>query len=299
MILVIGEILFDIFPKSKRLGGAPFNFAYHLKQSGFPVRFISRIGKDDNGREILNRIQAAGFDPGDIQLDDTHPTGTVQVQVDNSGVPEFDIISDVAYDYIELKPEAYSDHLQNAELVYFGTLMQRTDPAFKRIQQFLHCKQAGTVSFYDINLRRGCYSDEVIKSSLYKTDILKLNTDELRECKRITGLDHDEPSFIRHMMTQYSLHTVALTKGDAGSELYTTEGASSAAPEHAEVMVDTVGAGDAYAAMLAAGILMKWSPQKMLSLATAFASRICTIEGALPDSAEFYEPVRKQMKNGE
>jgi fructokinase len=155
------------------------------------------------------------------------------------------------------------------------------------------------VSFYDINLRRGCYSDEVIKSSLYKTDILKLNTDELRECKRITGLDHDEPSFIRHMMTQYSLHAVALTKGDAGSELYTTEGASSAGPELAEVMVDTVGAGDAYAAMLAAGILMKWSPQKMLSLATAFASRICTIEGALPDSAEFYEPVRKQMKNGE
>lgn len=299
MILVIGEILFDIFPKSKRLGGAPFNFAYHLKQSGFPVRFISRIGKDDNGREILNRIQAAGFDPGDIQLDDAHPTGTVQVQVDKSGVPEFDIISDVAYDYIELKPEAYADHLLNAELVYFGTLIQRTNPAFKRIQQFLHRKQAGTVSFYDINLRRDCYSDEVIESSLYKTDILKLNTDELRECKRITGLDHDEPSLIRHMMTQYSLHTVALTKGDAGSELYTTEGASSAAPELAEFMVDTVGAGDAYAAMLAAGILMKWSPQKMLSLATAFASRICTIEGALPDSAEFYEPVRKQIRNGE
>lgn len=299
MILVIGEILFDIFVKSKRLGGAPFNFAYHLKQFGFPVRFISRIGMDDNGREILNRIQEAGFDPGDIQIDDAHPTGTVQVQVDQNGIPKFDILSDVAYDYIELNPEAYADHLLNAELVYFGTLMQRTDPAFKQVQQFLDRKQADTVFFYDINLRPDCYSDKVIESSLFKTDILKLNADELRECIRITGLDNDGPPAIRHIMTQYSLHTVALTKGDAGSELYTPEGVRRSAPEPAEFIVDTVGAGDAYASMLAAGILMKWSLQKMLSRATAFASRICTIKGALPDSAAFYEPLRKQMKKGE
>ena len=299
MILVIGEILFDIFVKSKRLGGAPFNFAYHLKQFGFPVRFISRIGMDDNGREILNRIQEAGFDPGDIQIDDAHPTGTVQVQVDQNGIPKFDILSDVAYDYIELNPEAYADHLLNAELVYFGTLMQRTDPAFKQVQQFLDRKQADTVFFYDINLRPDCYSDKVIESSLFKTDILKLNADELRECIRITGLDNDGPPAIRHIMTQYSLHTVALTKGDAGSELYTPEGVRLSAPEPAEFIVDTVGAGDAYASMLAAGILMKWSLQKMLSRATAFASRICTIKGALPDSAAFYEPLRKQMKKGE
>lgn len=298
MILVIGEILFDIFVKSKRLGGAPFNFAYHLKQFGFPVRFISRIGMDDNGREILNRIQEAGFDPGDIQIDNAHPTGTVQVQVDQNGIPKFDILSDVAYDYIELNPEAYADHLLNAELVYFGTLMQRTDPAFKQVQQFLDRKQADTVFFYDINLRPDCYSDKVIESSLFKTDILKLNADELRECIRITGLDNDGPPAIRHIMTQYSLHTVALTKGDAGSELYTPEGVRRSAPEPAEFIVDTVGAGDAYASMLAAGILMKWSLQKMLSRATAFASRICTIKGALPDSAAFYEPLRKQMKKG-
>ena len=299
VILAIGEILFDIFPESKRLGGAPFNFAYHLKQLGFPVRFISRIGTDDNGREILNRLTGAGFDPGDIQLDDGHPTGTVQVQLDKKGIPEFDIISDVAYDYIDLSQEIYSTYLQSAELVYFGTLMQRTDQAFKQLQHFLHRKPSGTVSFYDINLRRNCYSDRVVETSLHKTDILKLNTDELNECKRIARIDHDEPSFIRYMMTQYSLDRVALTKGDQGSELYTNEGSSHAAPELVDSMVDTVGAGDAYAALLAVGILMKWSPKVTLARATGFASRICTIEGAIPDSAEFYEPIRKQMRDGE
>jgi fructokinase len=299
VILVIGEVLLDIFPKSERLGGAPFNFAYHLKQFGFPVRFISRIGIDDNGRKILDRIKEAGFDPGDIQLDDVHPTGTVQVQLDNNGVPKFDIIPNVAYDYIEFKPEAYGEHLQSAELVYFGTLVQRTDQGFKQIQRLLHRKQSDAMSFYDINLRHDCYSDEVVEASLHETDILKLNADELRECKRITGNDQDDPTFILHIMTEYSLDTVALTKGDDGSELYTTEGSSRAVPEPVESMVDTVGAGDAYAAMLAAGILKKWSPQKTLAMAATFASRICSIEGAIPESEEFYELILKQMKSRE
>ena len=101
MILVIGEILFDVFPNYRRLGGAPFNFAYHLKNFGFDVRFISRIGMDDAGKEILHRLELARFDPDDIQIDDVHPTGSVNVQLDKSGAPKFDIISDVAYDYIE------------------------------------------------------------------------------------------------------------------------------------------------------------------------------------------------------
>ena len=98
MILVIGEILFDVYPNYRRLGGAPFNFAYHLKNFGFDVRFISRIGRDDAGREILHRLELAGFDLNDIQVDDLHPTGSVNVRLDKSGAPRFDIISNVAYD---------------------------------------------------------------------------------------------------------------------------------------------------------------------------------------------------------
>ena len=98
MILVIGEILFDVFPNYMRLGGAPFNFAYHLKNFGFDVRFISRIGRDDAGREILHRLELARFDLKYIQVDDVHPIGSVNVQLDKNGAPKFDIISDVAYD---------------------------------------------------------------------------------------------------------------------------------------------------------------------------------------------------------
>jgi fructokinase len=298
VILVVGEILFDIFPKFKRLGGAPFNFAYHLKHFGFPVRFISRIGMDDNGRKILDRIKATGFDPDDIQLDDAHPTGTVRVQLDGHGVPTFNIIPDVAYDYIKYLPNRHSKLLDSSMLFYFGTLVQRTDHGFKQIQRFLHRKKPDCISLYDINLRPNCYSADVIQASLHNTDILKLNTDELEECRHIAGNDQDTPSFIRYMMSEYSLNIVAVTKGDDGSELHTTEGCSVAASAPVESMVDTVGAGDAYAAMLAAGLLMKWAPQKTLSMAAMFASRICTIKGAIPESSAFYEPIRKQMRDG-
>ena len=299
MIFVIGEILFDIFPEYERLGGAPFNFAYHLKHFGFPVRFVSRVGSDKYGRKILDRIEAAGFDPNDIQQDDAHPTGTVQVQLDNQGVPSFDIIPGVAYDYIKFKPEAHTDHLRNADIIYFGTLVQRSHQGFKQIQRFLHHKRPSTKSFYDINLRPKCYSDEVIVASLKNTDILKLNTDELQKCKHVTGIDQNDDSFIRTMMDQYSLNIIALTKGEDGSELHTSTASHGAAPTTVVSVVDTVGAGDAYAAMLAAGILKQWSPQKTLAMAAQFAAQICAMAGAIPESAEFYEPIRPQMRNGE
>ena len=298
MILVIGEILFDLFPKFKRPGGAPFNFAYHLKKLGFPVRFISKIGHDDNGREILERIQAAGFDLSDVQLDDTHPTGTVEVQLDKWGVPEFHIIPNVAYDFIEFKPELYEKPLQAADLVYFGTLAQRTPSGFKEIQRFLGRKQPATLAFCDLNLRRDSFTGNMIKASLRATDILKLSTDELGELKRIAKPEQDNSAFIRQLMAEYALNTVALTQGAAGSDLYNQEGLFHVSSEPVELIVDTVGAGDAYAAMLAAGILKRWSPQKTLAMAAVFAARICTIEGAIPESAGFYEPIQKQMENG-
>jgi fructokinase len=299
VILVIGEILFDIFPKYKRLGGAPFNFAYHLKQFGFPVRFISRIGNDDNGREILDRIVEAGFDHNDIQIDDAHPTGTVQVELSEHGVPAFSILPNVAYDYIEFLPGSHINLQDTASLLYFGTLVQRTDHGFKQVQRFLDRKQPNCRFFYDVNLRPDCFTKKVIKASLLKADILKLNMDELQQCKYFTDIDLNGSKLIKHMMDKYSLEIVALTKGDNGSELHTREGCSFADPESIESVADTVGAGDAYAAMLAAGLLKKWASEKTLAMATKFASRICTIEGAIPESSDLYKSVRKQLKEGD
>ena len=298
MILVIGEILFDEFPNYRRLGGAPFNFAYHLKNFGFEVRFISRIGMDDAGREILHKLGLAGFDPDDIQMDEVHPTGSVKVQLDKSGAPQFDIISDVAYDYIEFIPEYHSRFIEAARLIYFGTLVQRSDAGCENVQAFISRNSSETLNFYDINLRAGCYNNTIIEKSLLKTDILKLNIDELGKLKQILSKKIDNDRFVHHLMETHSISTVSLTKGDLGSELFTNQGCFSSEPAEAIKVVDSVGAGDAYAAMSAAGMLKNWQPQEILNQASLFSSRICEIKGAIPDSALFYEPFKSLFLNG-
>jgi fructokinase len=295
VILVIGEILFDEFPDYRRLGGAPFNFAYHLNQLGFDVRFISRIGIDDPGREILHKIELAGFNLDDIQIDERHPTGKVNVQLENNGEPQFDIVADVAYDYIEFIPEYHSGLVEDAVLVYFGSLIQRSEAGHRNLQNFISDDAPKALNFYDVNLRPGCYNNAVIGTSLSKTDILKLNSSELAELKQILSKKMNTEQFVRHLMETHSVGTVALTKGERGSELFTDSGRFNSEPADAIRMIDPVGAGDAYAAMLAAGILKKWPPEKILAQASLFAARICEIKGAIPDSAAFYEPFKVQF----
>lgn len=298
MILVIGEILFDIFEKEKRLGGAPFNFAYHLKNLGFPVCYISRVGNDTHGKEILNILVQHHFSTDGIQIDDKHNTGTVIVQLSSSGNPTFHINTDVAYDYIDYLPEAHSTFVNMADFIYFGTLVQRSKQGFESLQRFMKNRRPDSICFYDINLRPNCYSDTVILTSLENADILKLNSQELDECKRIFRFSKDNDAFIQFLMDQYRLKIVAITKGDKGSELYTKDGYFHANTNRVPSIVDTVGAGDAYSSMLAAGIIKKWQPSKMLSMASMFASRICEIRGAIPGSREFYKPIKKMMENG-
>jgi fructokinase len=292
VVLVIGEILFDVFPDYRRLGGAPFNFAYHLKNFGFNVRFISRIGMDDAGKEILHRLELAGFNLDDMQIDDVHPTGSVKVKLDKSGAPQFDIISEVAYDYITFITEYHANLIDEARIIYFGSLVQRSESGFENLQAFISQNASKKLNFYDINLRPGCYNNEIIEKSLLKTDILKLNTTELEKLRRMRSLKMDNEQFVYYLMETHSIQTVSLTKGEQGSELFTSQGSFSADPADLIKVVDSVGAGDAYAAMLVAGMLKNWSPQVILERASLFASRICEIKGAIPQSSSFYEPFK-------
>ena len=297
MILVIGEILFDVFPNYRRLGGAPFNFAYHLKNFGFNVRFISKIGMDDAGKEILHRLELARFNLDDIQIDEVHPTGTVKVKLDRSGDHHFDIIPGVAYDYIEYLPEYHSNLIREARMIYFGSLVQRSEAGFESLQAFISRNPPETLNFCDINLRPGCFNAAIIEKSLLKTDILKLNTDELGKLMQMLPLESTNDAFVHRLMETHSIHTVSLTKGELGSELYTNQSCFSSEPAEAIQVVDSVGAGDAYAAMLVAGLLKKWQPQKILARASLFASRVCEMKGAIPDSASFYEPFKSMFVN--
>ena len=298
MILVIGEILFDVFEDEKRLGGAPFNFAYHLKNLGFPVRCISRIGNDAPGKEILNILEQHHFDIDDIQIDHSHDTGTVTVQLSSSGNPTFHINTDVAYDYIHYLPKEHSSLMDKANVIYFGTLVQRSKQGFENIQKFMRNRRPDTLCFYDINLRQGCYSNQAILTSLEHADILKLNTQELDECKKIFQFSKDNDAFTHFLMDQYALKIVAVTGGDTGSELYTRDGYFRSKTNRVSSIVDTVGAGDAYSAMLAVGIIKGWEPDRILFMASTFASRICEIRGAIPESREFYEPIKKLIEDG-
>ena len=296
MIFVIGEILFDVFEKEKRLGGAPFNFAYHLINLGFPVRFISRIGNDNLGKEILTLLKQYHFNIDDLQIDDRHDTGTVVVQLSPSGSPTFHIRPEVAYDYIDFLPDKHVSLMDTADVIYFGTLVQRSSQGFKNIQKFMGLRRSDSMCFYDINLRQNCYSDKVILSSLGHADLLKLNEEELEECKRIFRFSKDD-AFIPFLMDKYALNTIAVTKGDQGSELYTKDGRFHSKTYPVSSIVDAVGAGDAYSAMLAVGTIKGWKPDRTLSMAAMFASRICEIRGAIPEPGEFYEPVKEMMKN--
>ena len=297
MILVVGKILFDVFEKEKQLGGAPFNFAYHPKNFGFPVRYISRIGNDTHGKEILNILEHHHFNIDDIQIDDKYDTGTVIVQLSSSGNPTFHINTDVAYDYINYLPKEHSILIDMADFIYFGTLVQRSKQGFENIQRFMENRRPDTVCFYDINLRPDCYSEKVILTSLEHADILKLNTQELDECKKIFRFSKSDDAFIHFLMDQYALKIVAITRGDKGSELYTKDGHFQAKLNRVSSIVDTVGAGDAYSSILAVGIIKGWEPARMLSIASMFASRICENRGAIPESQESYEIIKEMIEN--
>jgi fructokinase len=297
VVLVIGEILFDEFPDYRRLGGAPFNFAYHLKNFGFNVRFISRIGMDDAGKEILHRLELAGFNLDDIQIDDVHPTGSVKVKMEKSGAHQFDIISEVAYDYIEFIPEYHANLINQARVIYFGSLVQRGEAGCENLQAFISRNASKKLNFYDINLRPGCYNKDIIEKSLSKTDILKLSTGELEKLMQMRSLKMETKQFVHYLMKTHSIQTVSLTKGELGSDLFTNQGSFSADSADVIKVVDSVGAGDAYAAMLAAGILKNWRPQEILERAALFASRICEIKGAIPESSSFYEPFKPLFGN--
>ncbi len=296
MILSIGEILFDVFPKYRRIGGAPFNFAYHLRGLGFPVRFVSRVGKDESGWEILSLLSKAGFRSEDIQIDPVHPTGTVKVDLDDQGVPQFTIREDVAYDFLAFDENIGKILEETPRLIYYGSLIQRSDAGFAALHKILARRHRQSRCIYDMNLRPGCEKPLLIEQSLQEADILKLNDDELQAASEMFGLPAGGPNAAAAMLPRFGLSMVALTRGAEGSELYIGQDRFGTAAPEPDTVADTVGAGDAYTAMLAAGILQGWGPERILSMAARFASRICAIEGAVAEDMEFYRNFRLEMK---
>lgn len=299
MILSIGEILFDIFPEGRRLGGAPFNFAYHLHCLNIPVRFLGRIGSDPEGQDIVDFLKASVFPTDDLQIDAEHPTGRVEVTIDAQKGPQFNILTDMAYDYITATPSIEQYVAQNCRLIYFGSLIQRTPHAARIVRRLLQQRSPRARCLYDVNLRPDCFDADVLEFSLHETDILKLNEDEITALAAMKTMRGDTVAIANTLMSRYDIEMVVLTSAEQGSRIFTSDSQHHIEPSRDVQIADTVGAGDAYAAMLAIGILRQWPPEQILSAAQSLATAVCGISGAVPTHRAFYNFLDELMSSGD
>jgi fructokinase len=276
----LGEILWDLLPAGPQLGGAPANFAYHAAALGGRGAVASCVGDDDRGREILERLDGLGVDRAAVALDSEHPTGTVTVEVDADGRPHYTIHENVAWDFI--RPDEALWHLAvTADAVCFGTLAQRSAVSRATIAQFLEHTLAGCLRIFDINLRQSYYDRAVLEHSLEHADVVKLNDEELPVVSRLLDLPGPADEALSALLKNHSLRLVVLTKGAAGSVLISPQGTSSLPGESVKV-VDTVGAGDAFTAAVALGLLEGASLEAVHRRAARLAAFVCSQSGATP-----------------
>ena len=292
MIIVIGEVLMDMFPDHSVVGGAAFNVAFHLQKLGLPVRFLSRVGDDRHGRRIMSVLKTNGVDAANIQIDKRHPTGTVRVTLDAQGVPRFEICTDVAYDYIDLGKEVMRD-TSAVEMVYFGSLVQRTARACQHLQAWLDGFSDRVTRYCDINLRPPHIHSGAVTGCLQRADLFKLSEEELIALQGIFKGPVDGDAWVFELMARYNLHAVALTRGRQGGSFYHCGSRRDVPAVGVPAMVDTVGAGDGFSAVLMAGYARQKPWPEVLRQASRFASRICSIPGAVPDGDDEYADLRQ------
>lgn len=278
LIVGLGEILWDVFPSGKVLGGAPANFAYHINQTGHEGYVISSIGKDDLGREIMGQLSKYNL-PHIIQHSD-YPTGTVQVTLDREGIPSYRITDNVAWDFIEFSP-LVEELAKKTSAVCYGTLAQRNDVTRNTFFNFFRSMPTNSLKIYDVNLRLNYYSKEIIEQSLIVADILKINEDELNVLCDLFNVAGDETNRCKTLIVLFSLDIVILTKGSEGSNIITEMNSSFLTTPKVKVE-DTVGAGDAFTAAFVASYLNGESIETAHRHAVNVAAYVCTKMGAMP-----------------
>ena len=280
LIVGIGEILWDMLPAGKQLGGAPANFAYHAKALGADAAVVSRVGDDAPGREILARLDALGVNRSHVSVDPRHPTGRVDVRLDAAGVPEYVIHAPAAWDFLPLDG-ALLDLAARADAVCYGSLALRADRSAETITAFVEAATAG-LRVFDVNLRPPFVDGEVIDSLLPLSHVLKLNDAELPQVAELLGVKGDGPAAIRTLFDRYPLRVIALTRGPAGSVLYARDGDTVDYPGLITNVVDTVGAGDAFTAALVTGLLRGDDLDAINVAANRLAAYVCSRRGATP-----------------
>jgi len=275
----IGELLWDVLPSGKQLGGAPCNFAFHALQVGCESHIISAIGNDKLGAEIQNTLQTLGLSDSFVQMNE-FPTSTVTVNLNENGHPNYAIHENVAWDHIR-----WNSDLENLskklDAVCFGSLAQRNPESKNTIQAFISALKSNCLKVFDINLRQNFYNKEAIIHSINLADILKLNEDELPVVSEYLSISGDTESQLLQLLTRFKLKYVIYTMGGNGSMIKSIDESSFTHVPHVLVS-DTVGAGDAFTAVFISGILLGISLRETHQKATEFAAYVCTQKGATP-----------------
>jgi fructokinase len=281
LMVGLGEILWDLLPSGKQLGGAPANFAYMANVLGDEGIVASRTGNDDLGYEARETMETLGLNPSFIQSDNEHSTGVVKVLIDSAGQPEFTIASDVAWDHLEWTDD-WESLGARANAICFGTLAQRSEVSRVTVHRFLQASRENSLKIYDVNLRESFYSKDIIVDSLKLSNIAKLNADELpRVCGLLNIPGQTEREMSQRLLSHFGLKLVCITRGETGSLLVSPD----QAVEHHGFKVkvaDAVGAGDAFTACLAHHYMRGRSLHEISELANGFASWVATQTGATP-----------------
>ncbi len=278
VIVGIGELLWDMLPSGKAIGGAPANFAYHAGRLGEEGWVVSAVGDDALGHEILDVLDEKRLHSLVAMVD--KPTGTVQVSLDDAGVPTYTIVEDVAWDHIPFTPKM-QDLASRADAVCFGSLVQRNGSRAS-VLKFLEAVPASALKVFDINLRQHFYTPEILRKSLEIADVLKINDEEIVTLSEMFGLGSDPREACRKLIGQYSLRFVLLTKGARGSEVISPDEVIPQGVGKVDV-VDTVGAGDAFTAAFTVAYLRGDSLADAQKLAGEVTAYVCSHKGAMPE----------------
>jgi fructokinase len=281
-IVGLGEILWDLFPAGRQLGGAPSNFAYITTLLGNCGIVASRVGSEALGNDALAQLSRIGVTTEFVQRDDVHETGVVRVEVDSAGQPRFEIAEDVAWDFLEWN-DAWKRLASEADAVCFGSLAQRCPTSRNTIRNFVRSTRPGAVRVFDVNLRQSFFTKETLTESMDLADVVKLNHEELPRIMDMLGLAHDDLcSSARRLLALHHLKLVCVTRGQGGSLIATSEQTMSEHPGFPVKVADTVGSGDAFTASLIHEYLRGRSIEEMNETANRVGAWVASQVGGMP-----------------
>ena len=282
-IVAMGDGLWDLFPDGPRFGGATANYACHASILGADVHMVSGVGEDEHGEALLQVYQKHGVSTDLVQVLKDYPTGVVNVELTESGLPTFTIGENAAWDHWEWSDE-FEGTVRQADALYFGTLGQRGETSREGIRRALAMAQDQNIPrILDINLRAPFYDDILIRESIALCSVLKLSDEELERVTQACELDSSFTSIdaLEELRSNFGLDLVVITRGAEGAVLISEDGVVEQPGEPASV-VDTVGAGDSFTASMTLGLLEGKDYPQILKDACKVAARVCSHAGAVP-----------------